>query len=211
MILLEGVGHVWAAGSPWAARALTDVSLQVQPLDRMVVVGSNGSGKSTLAWILGGVLAPTEGRAVHVPGDEPLTGSTRVALAFQHARLQALRATVWDDVRLGAATDADAEWAIDAVGLDPLRDLHRRIDHLSGGQLRRSVLAALLARRPEALVLDEPFAGLDRAGREQLLALVQSLPCAVVVVTHDLDLLPRLGGRVVRLEHGKVVGDAAAA
>jgi energy-coupling factor transport system ATP-binding protein len=210
VISLEGVGHEWGAGSPWARRALSGISLQVQQGDRVVVVGRNGSGKSTLAWILGGVLQPSEGLAVHVPGGEPLVGSTRVAIAFQHARLQALRATVWEDIRLAAASDDDAERAMVAVGLDPLRDGGRAIDHLSGGQLRRSVLAALLARDPEALVLDEPFAGLDRAGREHLLALLQRLTCAVVVITHDMGLVPVIGGRRIELEAGRVVSDAAA-
>ncbi len=205
MIELRDVGHEWAARTPWAHRALTGVSLTIGHGERVVVVGANGSGKSTLAWVLGGVLTPSEGVAL-VDG-APLPGSPRVALAFQHARLQVLRPTVGADVRLAATSPAAAERAMRLVGLDPVADGRRPTDQLSGGQLRRVVLAALLAREPELLVLDEPLAGLDRAGRTQLVEVLGHLDCATVVVTHDLDLVPVLGERVVTLERGRVVAD----
>ena len=104
MIRLDDVGHVYAAGTPWAHRALAGVQLRIEGGERLLVVGHNGSGKSTLAWILAGLLQPSEGRAT-LDGELLDAGSGKTAMAFQYARLQLLRPTVAEDVRFG--TDAD--------------------------------------------------------------------------------------------------------
>jgi energy-coupling factor transport system ATP-binding protein len=136
----------------------------------------------------------------------------RVGLSFQHARLQVLRPTVLEEVRGAAHVDTRvAHAALATVGLDPHEFEGRRADELSGGQLRRVVLAGVIAARPRALVLDEPFAGLDADGRTELDGLLTDLRrrhrLAIVIVSHDLDLPIGLVDRVVELESGRIARD----
>jgi energy-coupling factor transport system ATP-binding protein len=211
IVTLERVGHVYSRGTPWANRALAGVDLTIRSGETVVVVGHNGSGKSTLAWILAGLITPSEGRAL-LEG-EPVAGLVgRVGLSFQHARLQVLRPTVLDEVRAAAHVDARvARASLATVGLDPHEFAGRRADELSGGQLRRVVLAGVIAARPRALVLDEPFAGLDADGRTELDGVLTDLrrrhQLAIVIVSHDLDLPAGLVDRVVELEAGRVARD----
>jgi energy-coupling factor transport system ATP-binding protein len=210
LLALRGAGHVYSRNTPWAKRALTGVDLVICERESVLVVGHNGSGKSTLAWILAGLTAPSEGEAL-LDGKPAADQVGRIGLAFQHARLQLLRPTVGDEVKVAAdVDDARAHEAMVAVGLDPSLAT-RRVDELSGGQMRRVVLAGVLATRPRALVLDEPFAGLDAAGRNDLELLLLRLrdehDLAVVMVSHDLDLHGSLIERVIELDDGRVVRD----
>jgi energy-coupling factor transporter ATP-binding protein EcfA2 len=211
IITLEQVGHVYSRGTPWANRALTGIDLTIRSGEAVVVVGHNGSGKSTLAWILAGLMTPSEGQAL-LEG-EPVAGLVgRVGLSFQHARLQVLRPTVLEEVRAAAHVDRRvARAALATVGLDPHEFARRRADELSGGQLRRVVLAGVIAARPRALVLDEPFAGLDADGRTELDGLLTDLRrrhrLAIVIVSHDLDLPVGLIDRVVELDSGRITRD----
>jgi len=213
IIDLHAVGHVYSRGTPWANRALRDISLTVYEGEALLVVGHNGSGKSTLAWILAGLLAPSEGDA-RLDGDPVTEHVGEVALSFQHARLQLLRPTVLDEVHTAAAVDrTTADAALVAVGLDPAVFGGKRVDELSGGQMRRVVLAGALAHRPRALVLDEPFAGLDPDGCEELRALLARIrderKVALVIISHDPDLASDLVDRVIELDQGRVVRDRA--
>jgi energy-coupling factor transport system ATP-binding protein len=206
VVTLDAVGHVYGRGTPWAHRALEGVDLVIREHEAVLVVGHNGSGKSTLAWIIAGLLTPSE-------GDRSVEGL--VGLAFQHARLQLLRPTVLDEVRVAAHVDeVRAALALAAVGLDPREFASRRIDELSGGEMRRVVLANTLAARPRLIVLDEPFAGLDAQGRRELEALLTQIrttqTVALLIVAHDRDLPPGLVDRVVELSRGRITSDAPA-
>jgi energy-coupling factor transport system ATP-binding protein len=135
-------------------------------------------------------------------------------VAFQHARLQLFRPTVYGDVAFGANLDRETiAGALAEVGLDPAEMSDRRIDELSGGQQRRIALAGLLVRRPRLLVLDEPLAGLDDETRTTLQAVLARLRnhhgVATVVVSHDLDAAPGLAERLVVLDGGHVVNDGS--
>jgi energy-coupling factor transport system ATP-binding protein len=213
LVRLQGVGFVYARRSPWAHRALRDVDLSVEEGEGLVVCGHNGSGKSTLAWILAGLLDPTDGEAT-LDG-RPLSDCVgHVGVAFQHARLQLFRPTVFGDVAFGAHLDRDTvAGALEEVGLDPAEMSERRIDELSGGQQRRVALAGLLVRRPRLLVLDEPLAGLDDETRGTLVAVLARLRerhrVATVVVSHDLDAAPGLADRLVILDSGQLVTDGS--
>ncbi len=208
VIELRGVGHVYAAGSPWAHRALRDVDFAVHAGECVLVAGANGSGKSTLAGVLAGLIEPTEGTAT-LRGAAVTSQLGSVGLAFQHARLQLLRDTVRSEVCSAAdVDDRTADAALRSVGLDPVVHGGRRIDELSGGELRRVALAGLLARRPRVLVLDEPLAGLDAAGRVALVEVLDGIVaggCAVVVISHDLAALGPLADRLVELDAGRIV------
>ncbi|HKA02897.1 MAG TPA: ATP-binding cassette domain-containing protein, partial [Acidimicrobiales bacterium] len=209
-IRLRGVGHVYDARTPWANRALEGIDLTIGWGERLLVVGANGSGKSTLAGVLAGLIAPTEGEAT-LAGQPITTQLGSVALAMQHARLQVLGDTVRSDLRWAAdLDDAGADRAMRLLGLDPAEIADRRIDELSGGQLRRVALAGLLARHPAAMVLDEPFAGLDPAGRMALVELLDRLATprvALVIISHDVTAAQDLVDRTVTLDGGRVVGD----
>jgi energy-coupling factor transport system ATP-binding protein len=209
VLVLDHVGHVYSAGTPWAHRALQDVNVSFDDGARIVVVGPNGSGKSTLAWILAGLLTPSEGKVTL--DDGPLSiEESHTAMAFQHARLQLLRPTVGEDVRFGLdIDDAAVDTALADVGLDPARFRERRIDELSGGEQRRVALAGVLARRPRVLVLDEPLAGLDAPSRESLVQVLGRLPAGLttVVVTHDTEDADRIADRGLVLGDSRIVAD----
>jgi energy-coupling factor transporter ATP-binding protein EcfA2 len=208
LVALSGVGYVYAAGTPWARRALSSITLEIARGEVVAVVGPNAAGKSTLAWLLAGLLEPTEGQAT-MEG-EPLPARLgQVGMAFQHARLQLFRSSVEGDLTSGTDLDrAGAAAALARVGL-PTELLDRRIDALSGGEQRRVALAGMLARRPSLLVLDEPLAGLDAAGRralaEVLAQLRASRDTAVVLISHDVGFASRLADRTLRMEGGRLV------
>jgi len=213
VLVLDGVGHVYSAGTPWAHRALQDVNLELEDGSRIIVVGPNGSGKSTLALILAGLLTPSDGKVTL--DDGPLSiEESHTAMAFQHARLQLLRPTVGEDVRFGLdIDDAAVDRALTDVGLDPMRFRARRIDELSGGEQRRVALAGVLARRPRVLVLDEPLAGLDAPSREALVQVLGRLPSALttIIVTHDTEDAERIADRALVLSDGRIVADGPVA
>jgi energy-coupling factor transporter ATP-binding protein EcfA2 len=207
---LDRVGYVYGAGTPWAHRALEDVSLAVHAGESIVVSGPNGSGKSTLAWVIAGLLGPTEGRAT-LDGEIIRPGPAGVGISFQHARFQLVRPSVGEDVAY-AGDLGEARRALRLVGFDPDVMWSRRIDELSGGEQRRVALAGLLVTDPKLLVLDEPLAGLDAGASAALCDVLETLRAqrhiATVVIAHDLELVERLGRRVIRLEHGRLAGDA---
>ncbi len=204
---LIGVGHEYGSGTPWAKTALRDISFAVEQGDGLLIHGGNGSGKSTLAWIMAGLTVPTTGSCL-LDGRPAHEQVGAVALSFQAARLQLMRSRVDLEVASAAGFSARDEdrvaAALSVVGLDPAL-AKRRIDQLSGGQMRRVVLAGLLACSPRALILDEPLAGLDGASQRGLLRVLEDLRreqgLTVVVISHDFaglqDLCPRtlhLGG-----------------
>lgn len=214
---LSGVGHEYASGTPWAKTALRDISFTVNEGDGLLIHGGNGSGKSTLAWIMAGLTTPTTGSCLLEgrPADQQVGA---VALSFQAARLQLMRSYVGQEVAsaagFSARDHAKVSAALAAVGLDAAL-AGRRIDQLSGGQMRRLVLAGLLARSPRALILDEPLAGLDAASRDGLLRLLEDLRresgLTVVVISHDFDGLGELCPRTLHLHNGVLVPAPAGA
>ena len=205
---LAGVGHEYGSGTPWAKTALRDVSFVVHQGDGLLIHGGNGSGKSTLAWIIAGLTVPTTGACL-LDGRPTHEQVGAVALSFQAARLQLMRSRV--DLEVASAAgfspkDHDrVETALAVVGLDGAL-AKRRIDQLSGGQMRRVVLAGLLARSPRALILDEPLAGLDAATQRGLLRLLEELRrekgLTVVVISHDFVGLEELCPRTLHLSNG---------
>jgi energy-coupling factor transport system ATP-binding protein len=207
-IELIGVGHEYASGTPWAKTALRDVNFVAEQGDGVLIHGQNGSGKSTLGWIMAGLTVPTTGACL-IDGEPTDEHVGVVALAFQSARLQLMRSHVNLEVASAAGFSHHDEDRVAAalalVGLQPTL-AQRRIDQLSGGQMRRVVLAGLLARSPRALILDEPLAGLDVASQRGLLTLLDRLRreqgLTLVVISHDSIGLEGICPRTLHLRDG---------
>ena len=214
---VTGVSHEYNSGTPWAKAALRDVNFAVHQGDGLLIHGGNGSGKSTLAWILAGLTVPTTGSCL-LDGRPSHEQVGAVALSFQAARLQLMRSQV--DLEVASAAgfspkDQDrVATALAVVGLDSTL-AKRRIDQLSGGQMRRVVLAGLLARSPRALILDEPLAGLDAVTQSGLVRLLEELRreqgLTVVVISHDFGGLEELCPRTLDLRDGVLHAVTAAA
>ncbi|MFQ6397904.1 ATP-binding cassette domain-containing protein [Nocardia sp. KC 131] len=209
---LHGVRHTYNRGTPWEAPALHSVDLSVRRGEALLIVGGNGSGKSTLAWIMAGLIEPSSGRC-ELAGTRISKRIGRVALAFQHSRLQMQKQTVGTEIADwgGGATGSGAVGrALDAVGLDR-RLAARSIEELSGGQAKRVVLAAIVASHPQVVVLDEPLAGLDPEGRAdvvELLARLRDSGLTLIVISHDIDDLAGVCDRTVHLQAGRILGAA---
>ncbi len=200
--------YEYLPGSPWRVTALADITLQVNPGDGVLIVGGNGSGKTTLAWLLAGLIEPTGGTCEL--GGKPMSKQVgKVALAFQHARLQIQQANVADEIMAVGGPDVgtrEVGEVLELVGL-PRELAARSTDSLSGGQLRRVVLAALVASEPDLLILDEPLAGLDPDARREvvgLLARLRSVGMTLIVISHDFEALDRVCNRRVELADGRL-------
>lgn len=205
---LRGVNHEYGSGTPWAAMALRDITFTVNEGDGLLIHGLNGSGKSTLAWIMAGLTVPTGGSCL-LDGAPVSDQVGAVAISFQAARLQLMRGRV--DLEIASAAGFSprdrkrVSEALATVGLDKAL-AKRRIDQLSGGQMRRVVLAGLLARQPRALILDEPLAGLDAASQRGLLRLLGELRrhfgLTIVIISHDFSGLEDVCPRTLHLHNG---------
>ena len=214
---LRGVNHEYGSGTPWAAMALRDINFAVNEGDGLLIHGLNGSGKSTLAWIMAGLTVPTGGSCL-LDGEPVSDQVGAVAISFQAARLQLMRGRV--DLEIASAAGFSPRdrkrvgTALATVGLDKAL-AKRRIDQLSGGQMRRVVLAGLLARKPRALILDEPLAGLDAASQRGLLRLLSELRrnsgLTIVIISHDFSGLEEVCPRTLHLNNGVLAATPTAA
>ncbi|MFC7340126.1 energy-coupling factor ABC transporter ATP-binding protein [Saccharopolyspora griseoalba] len=201
--------------------ALRGVDLRVAPGERVAVLGPNGAGKTTMTLHLNGVLRGSTGR-ISVAGLEVAERNLkeirrRVGLVFQDPDDQLFMPTVREDVAFGPANfgargaelEQRVHGALDAVGM--AEQAHRSPMHLSGGQRKRVALAAVLACRPELLVLDEPSANLEPVARRELAEVLLSLDSTMLMVTHDLPYALQLCPRSVVIDDGRVVADAPTA
>ena len=216
LLAARGLGYAWPDGTP----ALQGVDLRLAPGERVGLVGPNGAGKSTLLLCLAGVLTPEQGE-LSLAG-QPVARAQlpelhrRVGLVFQHPDDMLFTTRVRDDVAFGprqarlpaAEVEARVEEALAATGAARLAE--RVPQHLSAGEKRAVALAAVLALRPEVLLLDEPTSDLDPRGRRGLLALLGDLSRALLVASHDLEFVLALCTRVVVLDQGAVVADGPA-
>ena len=199
--------------------ALAGLSLTVDRGERLAVLGPNGAGKTTLAHHLNGIRRAERG-SIKIDG-ETLNDATlpeirrKVGLVFQNPDDQLFMPTVEEDVGFGPANlgmegeelEGAVTRALTSVGATGLE--RRAPHHLSGGERRRVSLATVLAMSTSVLVLDEPTAGLDPAGRRELIEVLQSLPMAQVVITHDLPFALELCERSVIMNEGRIVADGA--
>jgi cobalt/nickel transport system ATP-binding protein len=203
---------------PDGHQALRDVSLRIQPCEKVALVGPNGAGKSTLILHLNGILTG-EGK-IRVCGLEVIEknfGRVRahVGMVFQSPDDQLFSPTVFDDVAFGPLyqglppqeVHARVNEALEAVHMT---DYARRISHhLSVGEKKRIAIATVLSMKPEVLVLDEPTAGLDPRARRSFINLLKELPLTMLVSTHDMLLVEELFARMVIMDEGRIVADSS--
>ena len=223
-LALERVSLTYQAGTPFAAPALRDISLTVEPGERLGIAGPVGSGKSTLLAVLAGVEEPGSGRVLHdgspvTPKKPSPPGS--VGLAFQSPENCLFARTVADDVAFspkhqglsGEGLAGRVNAAMSAAGLDPGQFGPRSPFTLSAGEQRRAALAGVMAAAPRALLLDEPTAYLDPASRrgliERLVALNRDTGATMVVIGHDMQELAAFATRLVIVDGGSVVAAGA--
>ena len=224
LIRIEKLVHIYSPGAPMERAALRGVSLEIEAGERVGILGPTGSGKSTLVQHMAGLLTPIAGRVLldgvpaHGRTAEARARRRRVGLAFQYPEAQIFEQTVFREVAFGprnlgldeAEIAARVRWALKMVELDPAME-ERVPFSLSGGEMRRVALASILAMRPEALILDEPTAGLDPRGRRELLDRVrlwqEESDQTLIIVSHNLDELARVVERVLVLGGGEVIAD----
>ena len=226
-IVIEHLNYVYMTGGPYETKALSDVNLTIHDGEFIGLIGHTGSGKSTLVQHLNGLIMPTSGRVL-VDGMDLADKQTdrrairqRVGLVFQYPENQLFEETVEKDIAFGpknlglddAEIDRRVRDAMRRVALDYDRLHERSVFELSGGQMRRVAIAGVLAMEPQVLVLDEPCAGLDPRGREEILGLIKKLHeeagTTIVMVSHSMDDVASLAERVIVMNHGELVMDGA--
>ncbi len=215
--------HTYSEGSALRTVALDDVSFRIEDGEFVGIIGHTGSGKSTLVQHLNGLLKPSSGQ-VFIDGED-LNGEhvnrralrQRIGLVFQYPEYQLFEETVAKDIAFGPKNQgltADeirerVRYAMDCVHLDYEKYSERSPFELSGGQMRRVAIAGVLAMQPEVLVLDEPTAGLDPRGREDLLANIRAYHkergTTVVLVSHSMEEIARNVDRIVVLSDSHVL------
>ena len=217
---IKKLTHVYMPGTPFEARALNEVSLNIRDGEFIGIIGHTGSGKSTLISHFNGLERSQPG-VVFVNGvdlgekDTDMIAVRRVVgLVFQYPEYQLFEETVAKDIAFGprnlgldeAEIERRVARAIELVGLDA-GAAEKSPFELSGGQKRRVAIAGVLAMQPSILVLDEPAAGLDPAGRRDMLELVKSIHASgvtVVMVSHSMDDVGRLCDRLYVLNKGEI-------
>ena len=225
IIRVENLTHTYGAGTPFCRSAVQDMSLDIYRGEFLGIIGHTGSGKSTLIQHLNGLLKPTSG-AVFYDGKDINDSDfskkklrSKVGLVFQYPEYQLFESTVIDDVKFGPKNigmdslkiDMNSFQALKQVGIgEDLLDVSPL--ELSGGQKRRVAIAGVLAMEPEVLILDEPTAGLDPSGRDEILDLVAKLHkernLTVILVSHSMEDVARYVERLIVMNHGTVAFDA---
>lgn len=221
ILTLDNVTYTYGAHSPFEKHAIRGVSMDIHAGELLGIIGHTGSGKSTLIQHLNGLLRPNEGRVLLDGNDmwaEPKKIREvrfRVGMVFQYPEHQLFEDTIYKDIAFGPKNMGLSEEEIDRrvrqaaayVGLDESL-LEKSPFDLSGGEKRRAAIAGVMAMEPEVLILDEPTAGLDPRGREQVLAMIQDYRktrnTTVVLVTHSMEDVARVADRILVMSEGRV-------
>ena len=213
--------HVYGADSPFESNALKDVNFTINDGEFIGIIGHTGSGKSTLIQHLNGLLKPTGGTVI-VDGLDLMDKNTRmkdvrrrIGLVFQYPEYQLFEETVEKDIAFGPKNlgldDAQAAERVKAamrlVELDYAQFAGKSPFELSGGQKRRVAIAGVLAMEPNILILDEPTAGLDPYGRDQILNLIANwhkMGKTILMVSHSMDDVAKYADRIFVMNHGRL-------
>ncbi len=223
-IILDHVDYVYGGDTALAVRALNDVSLVIPDGQFIGLIGHTGSGKSTLVQHLNGLLKPTgghiyfNGEDIHDSDYDKKKLRSKVGLVFQYPEHQLFEVDVFSDVCFGPKnlglskkeTELRAYAALKQVGLEDEYFYQSPFD-LSGGQKRRVAIAGVLAMKPDVLILDEPTAGLDPKGRDEILDQIAKLKAetgiTVILVSHSMEDVAKYVERIIVMDHGSVLYD----
>ena len=223
-IKLDHINYIYGEGSASPVHATNDVSLEIKDGEFIGLMGHTGSGKSTLIQHLNGLIRPTSGNIYYNgknTSDEDFSMKelrSKVGLVFQYPEHQLFEVTVFDDVCFGPKNlglekkeiEERAKQALQLVGLDESY-YERSPFELSGGQKRRVAIAGVLAMDPEILILDEPTAGLDPKGRDEILDAIELLhkekDITIILVSHSMEDIAKYAQRIIVMDKGKVKFD----
>lgn len=220
---IKGLSHTYSPNTLFAKEALKDIDLSIEKGDFVGIVGHTGSGKSTLVQCLNGLIIPTEGDVlvdgVSLKKTKNLKNiRKRVGMVFQYPEYQLFEESVVKDVAFGpknlSLSDQEVEdrvnEALDMVQLET-EARNRSPFELSGGQKRRVAIAGILAMKPSVLILDEPTAGLDPHGRDEILKQIKDLydqsDMTIIMVSHSMEEVATLAKRMLVMNHGKIAMD----
>ena len=224
ILQVQNLTHTYSAGTPFEHTALDHMTFSVYPGEFIGIIGHTGSGKSTLMQHLNGLLKPTDGKVLldgkDIWSDKKLTREARfrVGLVFQYPEYQLFEETVYKDIAFGPKNmglpaeevDRRVREAAAFVGLTE-QQLQVSPFDLSGGQKRRVAIAGVIAMEPEVLILDEPTAGLDPVGREEILMNIESYRKAknatIMMVSHSMNDVARLTDRLLVLNGSRIAMD----
>lgn len=213
-IILKNLYHTYQKGTPFETHALKDVSLEINEGEFLGIIGHTGSGKSTLVQHLNGLIKPTDGE-IFVDGENIWAKKSnlksirrKVGLVFQYPEHQLFEETVLKDVIFGPKNLGFSDKEAEKKAMESLKMVNLPEDvwqkspfNLSGGQKRRVAIAGVLAMEPEYLVLDEPTAGLDPKGRDEILEQIkelhEKLKLTIILVSHSMDDVARLADRIL--------------
>ena len=228
ILQIKHLTHTYGIGTPFQRSAVEDMSFDVQQGEFLGIIGHTGSGKSTLIQHLNGLLKPTEGqillggRDIWADPKKIRDVRFRVGLVFQYPEYQLFEETVYKDIAFGPSNQGKTGEALDrcvreSARLVGIRDdqLEKSPFELSGGQKRRAALAGVMAMEPDVLILDEPTAGLDPAGRENLMANIQDYHRnqhkTIILVSHSMDEIARNVDRILVLKGAHILMSGAPA
>ncbi len=220
-IEVKNLNHIYSKGSPFEKVALSGISFEIKDGEFVGLIGHTGSGKSTLIQHLNGLLKP-DGGSVIIDGQDISDKSvnmreirSKVGIVFQYPEYQLFEETVYKDIAYGPKNLGLSDDEVDArvrhvaavVGLDE-KYFEKSPFELSGGQKRRVAIAGVLAMNPKMIILDEPAAGLDPVGRDEILnrikALHESEGITVVLVSHSMEDIARLAERIMVMSDGEL-------
>ncbi|MCI9427281.1 MAG: energy-coupling factor transporter ATPase [Eubacterium sp.] len=225
-IILDKVTYIYGMGTAYETQALKNVSLKIEDGEFLGIIGHTGSGKSTLIQHLNGLLKATygsiyfNGRDIYEDDYDKKELRTKVALVFQYPEHQLFETTIFDDVCFGPLNQGlnknqaglRAFEALKQVGIPESLYYQSPFD-LSGGQKRRVAIAGALAMKPEMLILDEPTAGLDPKGRDEILDLIAGMQkernMTVILVSHSMEDVANYVNRMLVMKEGSVLFDGA--
>lgn len=223
-IILNHVNCIYEEGTTMEVAALKDVNLKLEDGQFIGLIGHTGSGKSTLVQHLNGLMKPTggeiyfNGEDIHDADFDKKKLRSQVGLVFQYPEHQLFETDVFSDVCFGPKNlglpkkevELRAYEALKMVGL-PDEFFYQSPFDLSGGQKRRVAIAGVLAMKPQVLILDEPTAGLDPKGREEILNMIRDLhnqmQCTIILVSHSMDDVADYAERIIVMNHGQVFLD----
>ena len=224
ILKVEDLEYVYSTGTPFEHKALDKVSFSVERGEFIGIIGHTGSGKSTLMQQLNGLLKPTSGNVIldgkDIWTDKATTRQARfrVGLVFQYPEYQLFEETVYKDIafgpkNMGLSADEIDRRVREAAGFVGLTEEQLNVSpfDLSGGQKRRVAIAGVIAMEPEVLILDEPTAGLDPVGREDILVNIQAYREAknatIMMVSHSMSDVARLTDRLLVMNGSKLAMD----